>query len=66
MHLMQTNSDHWFGLPRGNGVAYAAQESWIQNATVRENITFGSTYDETRYQKGMSSLHVLGQHILDD
>jgi len=30
-------------------VAYVAQQAWIQNASVRDNILFGRTYDETRY-----------------
>jgi ATP-binding cassette, subfamily C (CFTR/MRP), member 1 len=28
---------------------YAAQQSWIKNATIRENILFGLEFDETRY-----------------
>jgi len=30
-------------------VAYAAQQAWIQNATLRDNITFGQPFDEERY-----------------
>ncbi|TDL17911.1 P-loop containing nucleoside triphosphate hydrolase protein [Rickenella mellea] len=41
----------WFNLPRDGGIAYAAQESWVLNETVKENILFGSPYDEQRYQK---------------
>ncbi|KAJ3557434.1 hypothetical protein NM688_g1473 [Phlebia brevispora] len=37
-------------LPRGRGVAYHAQESWILNETIRNNILFGSPYDEERYR----------------
>ncbi|KAG8857072.1 hypothetical protein FRB96_006002 [Tulasnella sp. 330] len=33
------------------GVAFYAQEPWIQNATIRENLLFGSPYEEVRYQK---------------
>ena len=47
--------DSFYNLPRRGGVAYAAQESWIQNETIRENILFGSPYDEERYQKGMKT-----------
>lgn len=32
-------------------IAYCPQQPWIQNATVRENITFGMPFDEDRYQK---------------
>jgi len=30
-------------------VAYVAQQAWIQNATVRDNILFGKPFDEQRY-----------------
>jgi ABC-type multidrug transport system fused ATPase/permease subunit len=32
-------------------VAYAAQEPFILNASVRDNITFGRPYDEALYRK---------------
>jgi ABC-type multidrug transport system fused ATPase/permease subunit len=32
-------------------VAYCAQEPWIQNATLKENILFGKPFDEKRYAK---------------
>ncbi|CAN7950998.1 unnamed protein product, partial [Ixodes pacificus] len=32
-------------------LAYVAQQSWIQNATLKENIIFTSTANEERYQK---------------
>lgn len=30
-------------------VAYAAQTTWIETGTVRENILFGTTFDQERY-----------------
>ncbi|KIY70079.1 P-loop containing nucleoside triphosphate hydrolase protein [Cylindrobasidium torrendii FP15055 ss-10] len=51
MHFIPTSADSWFSLPRERGVAYAAQESWVQNETIRDNILFGSPYDEARYKK---------------
>ncbi|KDR83050.1 hypothetical protein GALMADRAFT_866663 [Galerina marginata CBS 339.88] len=51
MHFIRSNADSWFNLPREGGVAYAAQESWVQNATIRENIVFGAEFDEVRYRK---------------
>jgi len=30
-------------------LAYVAQTAWIVNATLRENITFGNTFDQERY-----------------
>ncbi len=59
MHFIHENVDSWFNLPRGGGVAYAAQESWVQNETIRTNILFGSPYDETRYKKGTVFASVL-------
>lgn len=51
MHYLPTGPDSYFNLPRSEGVAYASQESWVQNETIRENILFGSAYDEERYNK---------------
>ncbi|KAJ3052959.1 hypothetical protein HK097_005357 [Rhizophlyctis rosea] len=33
------------------GVAFAAQSAWLVNATVRDNILFGTPYDEERYHR---------------
>ncbi|KAG9310261.1 P-loop containing nucleoside triphosphate hydrolase protein [Chiua virens] len=38
-----------FILPRHLGVAYVPQESWILNQTIRDNILFGSDFDQRRY-----------------
>ncbi|KAI3622081.1 atp-binding cassette transporter [Moniliophthora roreri] len=51
MHFVAIGPDSWYNLPRNGGVAYAAQESWVQNETIRENIVFGSEFDEERYKK---------------
>ncbi|KAF9462732.1 P-loop containing nucleoside triphosphate hydrolase protein [Collybia nuda] len=50
MHFLPSGPGSWFNLPRGGGVAYAAQESWVINATIRENILFESPFDEERYK----------------
>lgn len=34
-------ADSRFNIPREGGVAYAAQESWVQNDTIRETFYFG-------------------------
>ena len=36
-------------------IAYAAQDTWFQNATVKENIMFGRPYDEKRYEQVLES-----------
>ncbi|KAH8113755.1 P-loop containing nucleoside triphosphate hydrolase protein [Phellopilus nigrolimitatus] len=41
----------WYSLPREAGIAYAPQETWVLNETIRENILFGEPYDEERYKK---------------
>ncbi|KAI0753304.1 P-loop containing nucleoside triphosphate hydrolase protein [Daedaleopsis nitida] len=51
MHAIPSGPDAFVSLPRTDGVAYAAQESWIQNETIRDNILFGAPYDEVRYNK---------------
>ncbi|CCL98867.1 uncharacterized protein FIBRA_00874 [Fibroporia radiculosa] len=51
MHYMPSGPDSLYNLPRERGVAFAAQESWIQNETIRDNILFGSPYDEERLNK---------------
>ncbi|EKM56946.1 uncharacterized protein PHACADRAFT_172648 [Phanerochaete carnosa HHB-10118-sp] len=51
MHYIPLGPDSWVSLPRGGGIAYAAQESWVQNETIKENILFGAPYDEERYKK---------------
>lgn len=33
----------------GGSVGYCAQEAWIQNATIRDNILFGQPWDEDKY-----------------
>lgn len=52
MHFVPTTPHSWFNLPRGGGIAYAAQESWVQSDSIRDNILFGSPYSEERYKKG--------------
>lgn len=32
-------------------MAFVAQQAWIQNATVRDNILFGKEYDEEKYDR---------------
>ena len=40
------------GLININGsTAYVAQQAWIQNATIRDNILFGRAYDEIIYNE---------------
>jgi ABC-type uncharacterized transport system fused permease/ATPase subunit len=35
MHFVPMSPDSWYHLPRADGVSYAAQESWVQNETIR-------------------------------
>ncbi|KAI0068098.1 P-loop containing nucleoside triphosphate hydrolase protein [Artomyces pyxidatus] len=51
MHFIPLGPGSWYNLPREGGIAYAAQESWVQNETIKSNILFGAEYDEARYNK---------------
>ncbi|KAF8507385.1 ATP-binding cassette transporter [Hysterangium stoloniferum] len=59
MHFKPCSEDGGFNLPRDRGVAYAAQEGWVQNDTIKasgsslcaDNILFGEAFDEERYKK---------------
>ncbi|KZV73085.1 ATP-binding cassette transporter [Peniophora sp. CONT] len=55
MHFTPAAPGGWYNLPRAGGIAYAAQESWVQNETIRDNILFGSPYDPDRYTKVIHS-----------
>ncbi|XP_072031469.1 ATP-binding cassette sub-family C member 9-like [Amphiura filiformis] len=37
--------------PSSTGVAYGAQKAWLMNATLRDNVLFGITYNQGRYRK---------------
>uniref|UniRef100_A0AAY4EVS2 ATP-binding cassette, sub-family C (CFTR/MRP), member 9 n=1 Tax=Denticeps clupeoides TaxID=299321 RepID=A0AAY4EVS2_9TELE len=43
-------SSHTLIVKNRYSVAYAAQKSWLLNATVEENITFGSPFSKQRYK----------------
>ncbi|KAJ7033733.1 multidrug resistance-associated ABC transporter [Mycena alexandri] len=51
MHLVPSSLSSWYNLPRAQGVSYAAQESWVMNDTIRNNILFNSPMDVERYNK---------------
>ncbi|KAG0215811.1 hypothetical protein BGX28_008121 [Mortierella sp. GBA30] len=34
-----------------NGIAYVAQQAWLQNNTIRNNILFGSPFEQRRYDQ---------------
>ena len=36
-------------------VAYVAQQAWILNTTLRENVLFGLPFDEARYKRALDS-----------
>ncbi|KAJ6669153.1 hypothetical protein lerEdw1_007962 [Lerista edwardsae] len=40
-------------------VAYVPQQAWIQNATLKDNILFGSPLDEARYQQVLEACALL-------
>lgn len=40
-------------------IAYVAQQAWIQNASVRDNILFGKPYDEEKYNSVLEACALL-------
>jgi ABC-type multidrug transport system fused ATPase/permease subunit len=40
-----------FSVKSGTSVSYVAQQAWIQNATIRDNILFGKPYDPILYKQ---------------
>ncbi|KAJ3108418.1 hypothetical protein HK100_003431, partial [Physocladia obscura] len=40
-------------------IAYAAQSAWIQNATMKENIIFGQSFDNERYLESLYNAALL-------
>ncbi|XP_070609092.1 ATP-binding cassette sub-family C member 2 isoform X2 [Erythrolamprus reginae] len=40
-------------------MAYVPQQAWIQNATLKDNVLFGSPLDETRYQQVLEACALL-------
>ncbi|KAG9114446.1 hypothetical protein FRC07_007648, partial [Ceratobasidium sp. 392] len=54
MYFIPSSENSWFGLPREGGIAYAAQEAWVHSGSIRENILFGTEYDEERYNMVIS------------
>lgn len=57
LHFSPMGPDAWVNLPRAGGVAYAAQESWVQNETIRVRL-FGQY---TSYPSDSDSTSI-GQH----
>ncbi|KAJ7149302.1 P-loop containing nucleoside triphosphate hydrolase protein [Mycena crocata] len=51
MHMIPSSPTSWFNLPRGGGVSYAAQESWVFNDTIKNNILFNTPMNMERYKK---------------
>lgn len=43
-----------FNVCKSMNMAYVPQQAWIQNMTVKENILFGSAYNEEKYKRVLS------------
>ena len=39
----------------GGDISYSGQEAWVFSATVKDNILFGESYNETRYQNVLTA-----------
>jgi len=51
LHFEPRDDSSFFYLPRDGGVSFAAQESWCMSDSIKDNILFGSPYDEARYRQ---------------
>lgn len=60
MHHVPNGPNSWFNLPRTGGVAYAAQESWVQNETIR--VSFPTAL--SRLTRFNCCHHLPGQHFI--
>jgi ABC-type multidrug transport system fused ATPase/permease subunit len=65
MHYVPSGPGAWVNLPKNGGVAYCAQEPWIQSLSIKENILFGAPYDERRYKKGKSRIIQIVEELSD-
>ncbi|GAB9466096.1 Abc transporter c family member 5 [Globisporangium polare] len=44
---------------RATSVAYYSQQTWIQNMTIRDNILFGTAFDDVKYQRVLDACGLL-------
>ncbi|KAJ7891356.1 P-loop containing nucleoside triphosphate hydrolase protein [Mycena olivaceomarginata] len=51
MHFIPSSHDSWFNLHEPEELHSAAQQSWVQNDTIKANIVFGAPFDVERYNK---------------
>jgi ABC-type multidrug transport system fused ATPase/permease subunit len=45
-------------------VSYVSQSAWIQNATLRDNILFGSPFNKERFDSNLSRFYIYILHFL--
>jgi ABC-type multidrug transport system fused ATPase/permease subunit len=48
----------------GGRISYASQSAWIQNATLRDNVLFGTPYDQERYDRVVYACALLSDFTL--
>ncbi|KAF9255406.1 ABC transporter [Marasmius fiardii PR-910] len=51
--MRQTNKTPDTSVRFGGTVSYSPQMPWIQNATIRDNVTFGRRFDEVNYREAL-------------
>ncbi|KAJ7175766.1 multidrug resistance-associated ABC transporter [Mycena filopes] len=59
MHFTPAGPNAWVNLPRQGGVAYAAEQPWVENATIKDNIVFDTPFNEARYKKVLHACALL-------
>ena len=63
---MPTCPTSWYNLPRNKGIAYAAQESWIQNETIKVWLASESIiliYKREELRTTLFSVHLTTIHV---
>ena len=56
MHYIPSGPESYVQLPRDGGVAYAAQESWVQNETIRVRALAITMVHEPHFRTGQHSV----------
>ena len=65
--LLKNASSQSDGTRTAPSVSYAAQTSWLQNQSIKDNILFGSDFDEERYNAVVEACALLPDFkILED
>ena len=63
MHYIPSGPDSFVSLPREGGIAYAAQESWVQNDTIKAGHVTGLPVARFAYNFHCRTISSLAHHL---